>query len=328
MNVRYENDLEKGAGFGLFHIHSINIPVSSPLSFSIQRSSDGKYLGNAAWLDAEERLQAIETTQADGACTLHVAPEITKHLDDLETYRFTLVSDGAQERAVLSIADTIIYGGVQQSGRIQGVSASPPTPIPVSPKPTPVEVAAPVAIPEPTASSALGNVVAGAAASGSRTIIAIIAGLVSMGLVVGAALMFLQILPNPFSSGSDTGQDASQEEAALSPMKQASAFFSTKGSYEEAFVLAKTMPSTEEGLDARFLLLELAAEGNILEAQMAVAEIYDPNHEAPTGTIMKDPEQAFYWYEQVIANPQEKSALGSALRTKAEAAIAKLPIIQ
>ena len=75
----------------------------------------------------------------------------------------------------------------------------------------------------------------------------------------------------------------------------------------EAVTLAKSFPDKPESPDAAFLLLEYAAELGNAEAALAVGQFYDPSYEGPSGTIRKNPETAYEWYQEALAGGNEKA---------------------
>jgi hypothetical protein len=66
---------------------------------------------------------------------------------------------------------------------------------------------------------------------------------------------------------------------------------------EDAVVLAKSLPQKPERADAAFILLEYAAEAGHAEAALIVARYFDPTSTDDSGTIIKDPEAAYEWYQ-------------------------------
>ena len=68
----------------------------------------------------------------------------------------------------------------------------------------------------------------------------------------------------------------------------------------EALTLAKSLPESPERADAAFLLLEYAADSGNAEAALAVASYYDPAYEGPSGSIRKNPETAYEWYQEAL----------------------------
>ena len=68
----------------------------------------------------------------------------------------------------------------------------------------------------------------------------------------------------------------------------------------EALTLAKSLPESPERADAGFLLLEYAADSGNAEAALAVASYYDPAYEGPSGSIHKNPETAYEWYQEAL----------------------------
>lgn len=68
----------------------------------------------------------------------------------------------------------------------------------------------------------------------------------------------------------------------------------------KAVILAKSLPESPERADAVFLLLEYAADSGNTEAALAVASYYDPAYEGPSGSIHKNPEIAYEWYQEAL----------------------------
>jgi len=74
---------------------------------------------------------------------------------------------------------------------------------------------------------------------------------------------------------------------------------------EDAMALAKSLPQKPERADAAFILLEYAAETGNGEAAKYVARYYDPTDDFPSGTIRKNPEIAYDWYQKALAGGHE-----------------------
>jgi TPR repeat protein len=90
-------------------------------------------------------------------------------------------------------------------------------------------------------------------------------------------------------------------------------------SSDEAVSLAKSLPKSPERADAAFLLFEYAAETGNGEAAKYVARYYDPTDDFPSGTIRKNPEIAYDWYQKALAGGHEDVQLNMAkLRTWVE----------
>ena len=68
-----------------------------------------------------------------------------------------------------------------------------------------------------------------------------------------------------------------------------------------ALAMAKTLPDKPERADAAFILLEYAAEGKNGEAALEVARYFDPTYAGDSGTIVKDPEVAYDWYQLALS---------------------------
>jgi TPR repeat protein len=82
----------------------------------------------------------------------------------------------------------------------------------------------------------------------------------------------------------------------LPPLEQARRFLRDDGSAAAALALSRTLPQTQEGRDAAYLLLEAAAEQDQPEAMLDLAALYDPLDAHPRGSIRADAEQAWEWY--------------------------------
>jgi hypothetical protein len=68
-----------------------------------------------------------------------------------------------------------------------------------------------------------------------------------------------------------------------------------------ALAMAKTLPDKPERADAAFILLEYAAEAQNGEAALEVARYFDPTYAGDSGTIVKDPEVAYDWYQLALS---------------------------
>ena len=68
-----------------------------------------------------------------------------------------------------------------------------------------------------------------------------------------------------------------------------------------ALAMAKSLPDKPERADAAFILLEYAAEAEIGEAALEVARYFDPTFAGDSGTIVKDPEVAYDWYQLALS---------------------------
>jgi hypothetical protein len=68
-----------------------------------------------------------------------------------------------------------------------------------------------------------------------------------------------------------------------------------------ALAMAKSLPDKPERADAAFILLEYAAEAENGEAALEVARYFDPTFAGDSGTIVKDPEVAYDWYQLALS---------------------------
>jgi hypothetical protein len=76
---------------------------------------------------------------------------------------------------------------------------------------------------------------------------------------------------------------------------------------KDAVVLAKSLPQKPERADAAFILLEYAAEAGHAEAALIVGRYFDPTSTDDSGTIIKDPEAAYEWYQVALSGGQAEA---------------------
>ena len=76
---------------------------------------------------------------------------------------------------------------------------------------------------------------------------------------------------------------------------------------KDAVVLAKSLPQKPERADAAFILLEYAAEAGHAEAALIVGRYFDPTSTDDSGTIIKDPEIAYEWYQVALSGGQAEA---------------------
>ena len=75
----------------------------------------------------------------------------------------------------------------------------------------------------------------------------------------------------------------------------------------EAVALAKSFPESPDRYDAAFLLFEYAAESGNSEAAIAVGRYYDPINSESSGSIRKNPEIAYKWYQTALADGRKEA---------------------
>ena len=161
MRAEYANNLDGGAGHGFLVLTDLpDDPGAAPrLTFSLQRSSDRRYLGAAGWLIMQEFLAPASAENRPEGLRLAVGPAVVDQLAMDQTYRLVVkMTSGRQFGAVLRITAKdagIIYSDASLP-RPQPPIAPEETAQPV-PRPVPaatqasVPVPAPVARPEPVA---------------------------------------------------------------------------------------------------------------------------------------------------------------------------------
>ena len=78
---------------------------------------------------------------------------------------------------------------------------------------------------------------------------------------------------------------------------------------EGALAMAKSLPDKPERADAAFILLEYAAEAEIGEAALEVGRYFDPTYAGDSGTIVKDPETAYDWYQLALSKGLDEAGI-------------------
>lgn len=295
MQARYVNDAARGPGWGLLVIREARMDAGEACAFSVQRAGDGLHLGSAGWQEAEEVLRPDRVERRGDELLLGVSPAVVDNLDELETYRVILRVEGrppqcsglelsAIRYARLASGDGIPVARPEPEAQPEPAALPDPEPHPV---PTP-EPETPPAVPER-----------------KKRLLFL---LVPIALLAAAVSAFLWFSAAPEQASAPLPEQQAEvappppaSPPVRSPKEQAHAFLRKGGSPAEALALSRTLPAdTEEGQDAVFLLQESAAEGGDPEAMIRVGRYYDPSDAAPSGTIVKDAEQARLWYDKAL----------------------------
>lgn len=356
MNAVYRNDSVRGEGYGILRINDAAPGTSDNPSctFSLQRSSDGRYLGHADWQDAEEQLVPDAVTPVagvDGDVELALSPAVVDQLDALEAYRLTVRGEGLPvARCVLELSGIIYSRAVSGTAVAAAPRLVPVQPIqPIQPTPEPQPIPEPVAEPEPPL--VLNN---NEPAPKKSPVGLIILALLVLALLAGGGWYLLrgnktvtpeeqttsapppapepekkpetpvlpaETAPTPPAEPKPEPTPPAETKPApappatpappvaptpppapLAPKVQVRAFMQSKGTPQQALELARTLPRTaSDDQDAVFLLMEMAAEGGVPEAMLETARYYNPADTTPSGSIVKDAEQAFVWYTEAAA---------------------------
>ena len=342
MKALYQNDTDKGAGYGIFRLEQVSTSDAAA-RYALMRSSDQKSLHPGGWEDTECTLAPDSVMlKADGLC-LCVGPDVVARLDQLNTYRLVyLPSSGPAEKAVLNLGH-IIYaptGGANVVGAPVVKAAPVPVPVPVA-EPEPVSEPAPE-LPPQTAKKGV---------PGGKFALPI---LIILGMAFGAYLALKDKMaaeqaapeqPVVEQAAPEQAAEAKTEEpsppaedpvpaekpapptaqqAVIPPLDQARQFLRSGGSADEAMSLALRLPESPEGRDATFLLAETAAEQGHAGAMLELAEFYDPQSQKPRGSILADAEQAWIWYGKAEqAGRAEAADRRAALRSWLESEASK-----
>jgi hypothetical protein len=76
---------------------------------------------------------------------------------------------------------------------------------------------------------------------------------------------------------------------------------------EKAVAMARSLPDKPERADAAFILLEYAAEAENGDAALEVGRYFDPTYAGDSGTIVKDPEIAYDWYQLALSQGRDEA---------------------
>lgn len=297
MQARYVNDAARGPGWGLLVIRGAQMDAGEACAFSVQRAGDGLHLGSVGWQEAEEVLLPDRVERRGDELFLGVSPAVVDNLDELETYRVILRVEGRPpqcsglELSAIRYARLVSGDGIsvvrpEPEAQPEPVALADPKPLP-NPLPTP-EPETPPAVPERK----------------KRLLFLLVPG-----ALLAAVSVFLWFWAAPEQASAPLPEQQAEvappslpaSPPVRSPKEQARAFLRKGGSPAEALALSRTLPvDTEEGQDAVFLLQESAAEGGSPEAMIRVGRYYDPSDAAPSGTIVKDAEQARLWYDKAL----------------------------
>ena len=335
MKARYENDTALGPGYGLFVVTDVEADAAARLGFGIRRSSDGRFLAKTGWQDAEEPLWPDET-RSDGAggVVLAVSAAVVNQLDELDPCRFSLYRENSDRIGACALHMAgIAYGNMVAGGSVAGAmpTAKPaPAPVPAPAPPQPEAPAAPESLPQldpaPPAKKGLPG-----------WVLSLLVGAICLG--IGGWMWFSASKPRDAAPAPDVAKEEAKPETkpveepktaaespkaeapkadaapggeaktvVLSPKERARVFLREGGSPEAALALSRELPKDSvEGQDATFLLLEVAAEGGNPDAMLGLATYYDPLQAGGTGTLQKDPEQAWRWYAKAATGTTESA---------------------
>ena len=340
MKAIYNDDNDKGAGYGFLRISDAQVGNMEGLRFSIKRGTDHNCLGPGGWQPAESPIAAQRITLSDDGFDIAVGPDVVDHLDTRENYRLSLMSaDGASIVGALRVPE-VTYSPVG-GGQGIGVAAAPapkPVPPPSAPEP-PLQEPEPEPVmdilppPDPTPPPGKKRSLA------PVLILVLFLALAGGGFAAWKFWLNKEEPPKVAESANATQQAESKElpkEEAKTPpqeetkappkpaMTQAREHLAGKADPAESVKLAGTLREDRDGADASFLLVEDAAQKGDAEAMLLTGGYFDPADNAPVGSIKKDPAEALFWYKKAkAAGNAEADARIAALRSWAQAEAAK-----
>ncbi len=301
MKVAYYNQNPPRPGYGELIVSEMGA-VPGEVSFMLKRASDQMVLALAGWQEAETYLKPKSASLRDDGLHLQIGPEVVDNLDMQESYRFYLAWPGGPLLSAGLKVSALLYSPLSASPSI--AQATPPTAFGVQPVPQPapaLEAPAPhIAIPKPEEEQPkpqpnlqlgmpdLAGREAKPATGRKAAIICVAILVVILGCLGGAYYL------GYFGAGAKP--QAAPLEMAYQHLAKDNA------SAADSLALAqKIWPREDDNArDAAFLLFEDAANKGDKNAMLVMGRYYDPTDNAPHGSIIKDAEQAYAWYEKAL----------------------------
>jgi hypothetical protein len=328
MKASYLNDTRKGPGRGFLSVTEVGgLAFPEDIRFGIKRASDRSCLGKGGWQSAEIFLQPLGAFSAGGGLTLSVGPDVVDNLDPRETYRLTLLqADGGSAVCSLHVREVAYsvlrdgYGtgavpGREREPEEKKIEDPPPEPAPGETESLPAPDA------EPELAELLENLpptTPGIRKTSTGLLLAGILLLVLAGGGIAAWTILSDERPAPETTPPQT------KAQPVSPLARAREHLAGPADPVQGINIAKKLREEEGGADAAFLLAEDAAGKGNAEAMLLTGNFYDPANSAPSGSIIKDAEQALFWYRQASrAGLTEAKTHLAALRAWLEAEAAK-----
>lgn len=325
MKALYRNNSALGPGNGFIVIDGLDpLPNLDGLRFLLKRGSDHHSLGPGGWQGAESALEPKGISLTDTGFALAVDNAVVDNLDPRESYRFTLLTaDGVNSMGRLEVPEVAhsLQGAEHGSLAKQAAAAPEPEPTP-EPVPEPMPEPMPEPVPEPEQLH-LAPDAPPAKKKTSLLILLLIIVLAGIAAGIGAKLYF------DHQAGQNAPEPPKEPEAPKGPeakpaLTQAREHLSGTADPAQSLILGKELLKQPESADAAFLLLEDAAQKGNAEAMLLTGGFYDPADASPSGSIFKDPAQAFAWYKKAkeTGNVEADARLAS-LRDWAESESAK-----
>ncbi len=301
MIVTTSADTQKGPGYAIFTLQpddaSSPLPTETAgLTFSI-RNSSGASLGKGKWVQGKATFAAESVENKDGTLLVGFGPAVVDHLDPMETFQLCLTASGGVEHYGTFFLENVL----PSSARVKDIPDQTPPPKPVTPPPPPEPVIPafpqPEPEPEPIVAPEPPPVVAPAPVAVEPPVrpstsqpqkksgMGILIALLLVALIGGGGAYYWFVMRGDSApvSGPETVDGIRKFLAGNPDVDALNKRFST-ATWNDA------------NADARFLLAEELANRGNAEAMAVVGTFYDPSHTAPSGSIVKDAEQAFNNY--------------------------------
>ena len=278
-------------------------PADGPVSVSVLDLYEDRHLGPKGWQPAPVALGPYAAYEEGDALVVPVGPEVVDHVEEYATLRLTVAGVSAE----LAWPETIRMSPRRTAAqpvppRIDGKAppkAETPPPPPPEPEPQPAVV-------EPEPPVGIKDSIEPVKSRSAMPLI--LAALVLLALIGGGVWWYLN-QPEPVIEEAVTPPPPVQEET-----RQAATPPGTPGCDGAGLTAAAALPPAEgfaavaacgaEGdPEARFRIIEAAAEAGVGEAIAMIGRWYDPAEAAAVGSNFsrQDPAQAARYFKDALA---------------------------
>lgn len=294
MKVIYTSQQPSRPGYGVLIASELGA-APGEASFMLKRASDRKCLADSGWQEAEVYIKPERADMREDGLYLYIGPQVVDNLDMQESYRFYLTWPGASPLSAGLKVEGLIYSplsggaGIAQAEKaaLKG-PLTPPGKTEEKSAPEPQDQPAP----QTTASAGREERPSAPQAQSNKKQAIMWAVIIALFLALGGGIYYL------------VNKDSFEKEsAALPPLEEAYKYLSgDKITAEESYNLAERLwkETSDNARDAAFLLYEDAANKGMGAAMLMLGRYYDPVEDTPHGSIIKDAEQAFAWYEKAL----------------------------